>query len=207
MGAPSPKPDWNMSAYQNAYQAAQRGAPWGAVEQTFSGRNAPFLEAGRAGFNAGRPMKMPEFHMPAFHMPSMPDFGAQMEAMRAQSQQSAAAAQQAQADARRQEEERLRNQYMDMARTNVADRLTADASRARLIGMEYTPPDVGSKEYEKLVEDEFTKLYGTRSQSLIGGTDKVTTGADAKGRKSLIMGVNKELEDEDELSTKALLGA
>ena len=203
----SPPRDYSQPAYMNAMNAAKRGASWDAVEKTFSGPNAPYLEIGRMGYNAGRPVEMPEFHMPEFQMPEMPDFSMQMAQMREQNANAAAEARQAQEDARRQQEEALKKQYMDQARTNIADRLTADKTRTSLLGMEYNPPDVGSKEYEKLVQDEFTKLYGSRSQSLIGGQDKVTTQTDAKGRKSLMTGANTELEEEDELSKKALLGA
>ena len=206
MGTASPKPDYNMNAYQNAFSAAQRGASERAVMGLFRGPNAQFAQAGQMGFNAGRPMKAPEFHMPAFHMPQMPDFGAQMAQMQQMQQTSAADAQAAQAQARAQQEAQLKKQYMDQARTNVADRLSADKARTSLIGMEYNAPKVGSTEYEKLVNDEFTKLYGNRSQSLIGGSG-TTQATDAKGRKSLITGANTELEDDDELSKKALLGA
>lgn len=208
MGSQSPKPDYGMMAYQSAYNAAKQGQPRQLVLE--DGWKSPsdknkYYEFAQAGFNAGMPFVMPEFEMPEFHMPEMPDFGAQMAQIRQQGETSAANAQAAQEQARAAQEQALKDQYMNQARTNVADRLKADLSRTRTLGMEYKPPEVGSKEYKKLVDDEFTKLYGTGSQSLIGG-NTTKTNVNATGRKSLITGVNTALEDEDELSKKALLG-
>ena len=92
MGA-SPPRDYSQNAYMNAFNAAQRGASEKSVMDLFTGPTAQYAQIGSMGFNAGRPMKMPEFHMPSFHMPSMPDFDSQLVQIRENSANAAADAQ------------------------------------------------------------------------------------------------------------------
>ncbi len=168
--------DYGQMAYNNAFDAAQRGASYGSVESMFTGPNAQFGEYGLAGFqagggqvpgaggiHAGKPYDFFADAMKGMHAPSGGgvDFEAQMQA-----QQDMLAQQEA--ERRRIEGENQRDalygSYMDAAGTAtdyINQQVTEERANARLLGIDYQLDD---EMKGQRISDYFASIWGEGQQ-------------------------------------------
>ena len=168
--------DYGQMAYNNAFDAAQRGASYGSVESMFTGPNAQFGEYGLAGFqagggqmpgaggiHAGKPYDFFADAMKGMHAPSGGgvDFEAQMQAQQDMLAQQEAERQRIEGENSR---DALYGQYMDAAGSAtdyINQQIANEQANARLLGIDYQIDDEmkGTR-----ISDYFASIWGEGQQ-------------------------------------------
>lgn len=170
--------DYSQQAYDNAFNAAQRGQSYDAVKATFTGPNAQYGAAGLAGFQAGGG-RMPGaggmhegpdyaalLHGAGGGAPEGPSYEEQMADQQAMYDQQLADAERAQGIRDR---DMLYSSYLDSANTAaeyIASEIAGEQSNAALLGIDYNITD---EQKSQRINDYFATVWGAGDQARLEG--------------------------------------
>ena len=167
----SPKPDYNMVAGQNAYNAASQGQDWGTIASNSVG----YEDAARAGYDkyANEQAQSRMFEQMFMGMMQPQSSGTSVETQQ-QRYQDSLDKQQAEYDARLEEQRVITGQnardtsyagYLDaagIAADYVTGEIANERSNAALLGIDY---DITDEQKSTRINDYFATLWGEGQQS------------------------------------------